>query len=105
MAITLGQLSQVSCLKVFVEVDPSHPVFERFRKSPSFYTDFAGNLLKDVLVALPQAKFVQVDGYPSVQMDGPLVSRLVIEIKAQGRILKWGEEGWDCRPRAHQMYL
>jgi hypothetical protein len=93
---TLRQLSQVRCLRVFVEIDPSHPVFARFRVSHGFYTDFAGNLLKDVLLAMPQIEFVQLDGNPSVQRDGPLVSRLRSEIETQGRTVRWSKErGWS----------
>lgn len=101
MVKILKPLSQASCLRVFVEIDPSHPVFARFRVSHGFYTEFAGNLLRDVLVAMPQIKFVQLDGNPSVQMDGPLVSRLRSEIEAQGRVVKWGKErGWSAADRS-----
>ncbi len=101
IAKILRQLCQVRCLRVFVEIDPSHPVFARFRVSHAFYTDFAGNLLKDVLVAMPQIEFVQLDGNPSVQMDGPLVSRLRSEIEAQERVVEWGKDrGWSAADRS-----
>jgi hypothetical protein len=101
MTKILKQLSQVRCLKVFVEIDPSHPVFARFRVSHGFYTDFAGNLLRDVIVAMPQIEFVQLDGNPSVQMEGPLVSRLRREIEAGGREVTWGKErGWSATDRS-----
>jgi hypothetical protein len=100
MAKIFKQLSQVRCLRVFVEVDPSHPVFARFRVSHGFYTDFAGNLLKDVLGAMPQIEFVQLDGNPSVQMEGPLVSRLKTEVEGKERQVKWGKErGWSAADR------
>lgn len=95
MARILQQLSHVRCLKAFVEVDPSHPVFAQFRVSHGFYTEFAGNLLRDVLGAMPQVDFVHLDGNPSVQTDGPLVSRLKSEAEAQGNSVRWGKErGW-----------
>lgn len=94
MARILPQLSRVRCLRVFVEVDPTLPVFARFRVSHSFYTDFAGCLLRDVLAAMPQVEYVQLDGNPSVRMDGPLVSRLRSEIEAHERIVRWGKE-WE----------
>ncbi|ERF75537.1 hypothetical protein EPUS_08442 [Endocarpon pusillum Z07020] len=100
MAKILRQLCRVRCLRVFVEVDPSHPLFARFRVSHGFYTEFAGNLLRVVLVAMPQVEFVQLDGNPSVQMDGPLVVRLRTEIEGQGRVVKWGKErGWSAADR------
>lgn len=90
MSKKLRQLKQLKCLKVFVQVDPSHPVFARFRVSHGFYTDFAGKLLRTVLVAMPQVEFVQIDGNPSVAKEGPLVSRLKDEVEAQSRTVTWG---------------
>jgi hypothetical protein len=91
MVRVLGSMASVQTLMVFVEVDPSHPVFAKFRISHGFYTEFCGGLLRDVLKAMPRLKVVQIAGRPSVQMDGPLVSRLQREVEAQGRILKWGD--------------
>lgn len=91
MARVLGSMASVQTLMVFVEVDPSHPVFAEFRISHGFYTEFCGGLLRDVLKAMPRLKVVQVTGRPSVQMDGPLVSRLRREVEAQGRVIRWGD--------------
>jgi len=91
MARVLGSMASAQTLMVFVEVDPTHPVFSEFRISHGFYTEFCGGLLRDVLKAMPRLKVVQISGRPSVQMDGPLVSRLRREVEAQGRILKWGD--------------
>lgn len=89
----LGGMESVQTLRVFVEIDPSHPVFAKFRISHGFYTEFSGSLLKDILLAMPRLEVVQIDGRPSVQIDGPLVSRLRQEVEAQGRIIRWGEMG------------
>jgi hypothetical protein len=91
MVRVLGSMASVQTLMVFVEVDPSHPVFAEFRISHGFYTEFCGGLLRDVLKAMPGLKVVQISGRPSVQMDGPLVSRLQREVEAQGRMLKLGD--------------
>jgi hypothetical protein len=91
MARVLGSMASVQTLMVFVEVDPSHPVFAEFRISHGFYTEFCGGLLRDVLKAMPRLEVVQIAGRPSVQMDGPLVSRLRREVEAQGRVIKWGD--------------
>jgi len=93
MARVLGSLDSIQTLRVFVEIDPSHPVFAKFRVSHGFYTEFSGDLLKDILLAMPQLEIVHIDGRPSVQSDGPLVSRLRKEAEAQGRMIKWGEIG------------
>src|SRR2546423_5140938 len=93
MARALASMGLVQTLNVFVEVDPSHPIFAKFRVSHGFYTEFCGQLLRDVLKTMPTLKCVQISGRPSVQLDGPLVSRLRQEIEAQGKLLKWGEMG------------
>lgn len=89
---TLSKLKAVQTLKIFVELDPSHPVFARYRKSLDFYTDFCGDLLKDILTVMPQLKFVELDGNPSVQLKGPLISRLRQEAEEQHKVIKWGKE-------------
>jgi hypothetical protein len=93
MGKVLSGMRSAQTLKVRVEIDPSHEVFAKFRVSHEFYTDFCGGLLKDVLKAMPSLEVVQISGRPSVQMDGPLVSRLQREVEAQGRVLKWGQIG------------
>jgi hypothetical protein len=93
MARVLGSMGSVQVLQLFVEIDPSNPVFAKFRVSDGFYTEFCGGLLRDVLKAMPRLKIVQISGRPSVQMDGPLVSRLRREVEAQRRVLRWGEMG------------
>ena len=93
MARALGSMGSVQILKVFVEIDPSHPVFSKFRISHDFYTEFCGVLLRDILKAMPKLEAVEIAGRPSVNTDGPLVSRLQREVEQQGRLLKWGEIG------------
>ena len=83
---------RVRTLKVFLECDPSHPVFEGFRISKDFYTDFAGDLLREVVQRLPSLKHVQFDGYPSVRRHGPLMTRLVREAKGSKKQIIWGPE-------------
>ena len=91
---TLGLegMYRVRTLKVFLECDPSHPVFEGFRISKDFYTDFAGDLLREVVRRLPSLKHVQFDGYPSVRRHGPLMTRLVREAKGSKKQIIWGPE-------------
>ena len=86
-------MGSVQMLKVFVEIDPSHPIFSKFRISHDFYTEFCGVLLRDVLKAMPKLEAVKIAGRPSVNADGALVSRLQREVEQQGRLLKWGEIG------------
>ena len=92
LAKCLAGLDAVQTLRIFIELDPSHPVFARYRISLNFYTDFCGELLSDILGAMPQLQFIELDGNPSVQKDGPLVTRLHEEADARGKTVKWGRE-------------
>lgn len=92
----LEKMVRVRTLKVFLECDPSHPVFEGFRISPGFYTDFAGKILKQVLERLPHVVQVEFDGYPSVSKSGSLMKRLLHEARAAQKKILWGpERGWS----------
>jgi len=93
LAKCLRKLEAVQALRVFVELDPSHPMFAKYRISFDFYTNFCGNLLRDVLAAMPQLQFVELDGNPGVAVNGPLVSRLRAEAEAQGQSVRWAKEG------------
>lgn len=95
----LEDMHRVRTLKVFLECDPSHPVFEGFRISKGFYTEFAGDMLHKIIDRLPNLLNVEFDGYPSVRRYGSLMTRLLQETKAaKKRIIfgpqrQWREEG------------
>lgn len=91
----LKRATQVQTLRVFVEFDPSNPIFAKYRISYDFYTNFCGNLLGDVLEVMPQLRFVELDGNPSVDVKGPLVSRLKEEALDAEKEVRWGKDaGW-----------
>jgi len=95
LAKCLKRLPNVQTLRIFVEFDPSHPTFAKYRISESFYTDFCGDLLGDVLGAMPQLKYVELDGNSGVDVHGPLVSRLKEEAEEENKEIKWGRQaGW-----------
>lgn len=95
-SLGLQDMVRVRTLKVFVQCDPSHPVFDGFRKSRDFYTWYAGNLLREILQRLPGLVQVEFDGWPSVQKHGPLMSRLLLEVRTAGKKVLWGpERGWS----------
>lgn len=95
LAKCLKSLKSVQTLRIFVELDPSHPMFAKYRISYDFYTNFCGNLLKGVLAAMPQLIAVELDGNPGVDVKGPLVSRLRSEIEQQRKSVHWGvQNGW-----------
>ncbi|PLB34326.1 uncharacterized protein BDW47DRAFT_112407 [Aspergillus candidus] len=94
-SLGLEQMTRVRTLKVFIECDPSHPVFEGFRISPNFYTEFAGGLLRQIIKRLPNLAYVEFDGYPSVRKSGSLMKRLLFETRVSGAKVAWGpERGW-----------
>jgi hypothetical protein len=92
----LRQMSGVRTLKIFIQCDPSHPVFEGFRISNDFYTVFAGDILRLMLEQLPNLYQVEFDAWPAVQKNGSLMSRLLSEVRAAERKILWGpERGWS----------
>ncbi|KAJ5667218.1 hypothetical protein N7507_003082 [Penicillium longicatenatum] len=91
----LHEMTLLHTLRVFVECDPSQPVFEGFRVSKEYYTEFSGRLIKEILDRLPALKFVEFDAYPSVKRDGSLMTRLMKEALAANKKITWGpERGW-----------
>lgn len=92
----LEEMEAVRTVKVFVECDPSHDVFSGFRIDRDFFTGFAGRLLEGVLRRLPSVRQVELDGWPSVQREGPLVKRLLEVARNAGvRILEVGAKEGD----------
>lgn len=73
----LEEMEGVRTVKVFVECDPSHDIFNGFRIDRDFFTGFSAWLLEGVLRRLPSVVQVEIDGWPSVKREGPLVRRLL----------------------------
>jgi hypothetical protein len=87
---------RVHTLEIFVECDPSHPVFEGFRVSQGFYTNFAGKLLRDTLSGLPSLEWVVFDANPSVERKGDLLTRLASEVHRSRKKIIWSStRNWD----------
>lgn len=91
----LDQCKSVRTLKVFVEVDPSMPIFHGWRVDEHFFTDFCQDLITAVITSCPSIEVVEFDGFPSVQKDGPLMMHLMgVAMKARKRIVFGPERGW-----------
>ncbi|KAL8697544.1 MAG: hypothetical protein Q9201_007074 [Fulgogasparrea decipioides] len=82
----------VRTLRVFVEVDPSSPIFKGFRLNRDFFTNFSGMLLQQVMVRLPVLDTVEFDAYPSVDRHGALITRLLEETRKARKRIAWGPE-------------
>jgi len=80
-ALGLKDAIAVRVLKVFVEIDPSHPIFHGFRSGKNFYTNFSGALLRQVISTLPGLEEIRFDKYPSVSYEGQLMTRLMDEAR------------------------
>ncbi len=81
----LEEMVHVRTLKVFVECDPSHDIFRGFRIGRDFFTDFSAHLLDEITRRLPALVWVELDGWPSVMREGPLMKRLVEVAKENGK--------------------
>lgn len=103
----LEGMEAVRTVKVFVECDPSHDIFNGFRIDRDFFTGFSAGLLEGVLQRLPSRVQVELDGWPSVKREGPLVKRLLEVARDAGvRVLEVARNE-DCNeinmiPRARK---
>lgn len=73
----LEEMEAVRTVKVFVECDPSHDIFNGFRIDRDFFTGFSRGLFEDILQGLPSVVQIEFDGWPSVMREGPLVKSLL----------------------------
>jgi len=98
---TLGlrDCKNLRLLKIFVELDPSDAVFQGFRgygATEDTYRWFCVNLLHGIFEQVPSLESVEIDAWPAVKKDKPLVMGLRREIKEAGLRLLWGPlRGWE----------
>jgi len=86
----LRDCTSLRALKIFIECDPSHPVFQGFSISPTFYTDFCGNLLEGILEQVPSIQHVEIDAWESVTRDSPLLKELLGQAEDAEKKITWG---------------
>ncbi|KAL5345416.1 hypothetical protein ACLOAV_009787 [Pseudogymnoascus australis] len=98
-SLGLKDATNVRMLKVMVQVDTSDPMFIGYRArglDDSFYEDFSKALLENILVAVPSINEVQLDAWPSIQKEGPMISGLMGVVKQHRKVISWGpERGWS----------
>lgn len=83
-ALGLDEMVNVKSLLVFVEVDPSDPVFNGFRISSTYFPDFCHDLLRKTLSRIPGLCRIVFESFPSVKWDGDLMTSLVSEAESTG---------------------
>ncbi|KAJ5960118.1 uncharacterized protein N7479_007268 [Penicillium vulpinum] len=104
-SLGLHDMELVRTLKVFVQCDPSQPAFEGFRISKEYYTDFCGKLLHQILERLPGLVQVEFDAWPSVEKNGPLMTRLLTETRDAQKKVLWGpDRGWTDTHDDHEKH-
>lgn len=85
-------------LKILITCDPSDEVFNGFRgkgNDKDSYKIFCVGILRGVFDQVPTLETVELDGYPAVSKDAPLVRGLVAEIRQAKKRLAWGPmRGW-----------
>lgn len=95
-ALGLNDCTSVRVLKIFVECDPSDPIFKGFRKSEGFYEEFSANLLDKVMKRVPSIKIVDFDAYTSVKRSGDMMAGLEkVVAKYEGKVVNWGSDRWE----------
>ncbi|RMD43832.1 hypothetical protein DV735_g1350, partial [Chaetothyriales sp. CBS 134920] len=103
MTRCLSRMKLVHTLKIFIEVDPSVPMFAGFRRSETFYTEWCAGLVRDVLKVLTSnCQVVEVDGNSGLDPHGQLSTRIVSEVDVSGRRVRWGPEWADKVKRIEQ---
>ncbi|KAF2723522.1 hypothetical protein K431DRAFT_219972 [Polychaeton citri CBS 116435] len=86
-------------LKIMVEIDLSNDVFNGFRgkgATKETYSLFSMGLLQGIFEQAPSLWAVEIDAYPSVKKDAPLVVGLRKMIDEHKKTLLWGPlRGWE----------
>lgn len=98
-SLGLADCSSLRTLKMFVECDPSDPIFAGFRgknATEETYKYFAVDLLLGILEQVPSLQVVEIDAYPAVKKEAPLVMALRRKVEEGGKRVVWGPlRGWE----------
>ena len=103
-ALGLEDCVSLRTLKIFVEIDPSADFFNGFRgrdNARDTYKGFSTEMVAEIFARTPSIIAVELDAFPGVPKDSPLVTALVNLIAKASRKLVWGPlRGWkedeDC---------
>lgn len=98
-SLGLQDCSSLRTLKIFIELDPSDTIFAGFRgrnATEDTYKHFSTALLVGILEQVPWLETIEIDAYPGVKKEAPLVMALVRRVEEYGKKLVWGPlRGWE----------
>lgn len=98
-ALGLRDCTSLRVLKILVEIDPSEAVFNGFRgknATEDTYKLFCVDLLSQIVEQVPSLETVELDAYPGVRKEAPLVMALRRTTNKSGKRFVWGpQRGWE----------
>jgi len=98
-ALGLEDCTNLRLLKVLVQLDPSADVFMGFRgkgATEETYKWFCVDLLAGLFERVPSLETVEIDAWPGVKKDSPLVMALQRKVLESKLHLVWGPlRGWE----------
>ncbi|KAK5165908.1 uncharacterized protein LTR77_008832 [Saxophila tyrrhenica] len=98
-SLGLADCTSLRTLKIFVECDPSDSIFTGFRgknATEETYKWFCVDLLRGIIEQARSLATVEIDAYPAVKKEAPLVMALRRNIEENGKRLVWGPlRGWE----------
>lgn len=90
--LRLCEARNMRVLKIFVE---NEPILLPYQSGVHPYTIMAGRLVNSIINHITGLDEVILDGFPQCEKPSPLISRLLDEIAATGKKVKWGLlRGW-----------
>lgn len=92
-SLGLADCTSLRTLKLFIECDPSDGVFAGFRgkgANEDTYKWFCLDLLRGILEQVPSLEKVEIDAFPGVKKNAPLILTLKRQIEESGKRLAWG---------------
>jgi len=98
-SLGLEDCTSLRSLKIFVEVDPSDQYFNGFRgkdNDETWYIFWCVRLLAGIMEQVPSLKIVELDAFPGIDKDAPIIVAIASEIERSKRKLIWGPlRGWN----------
>jgi hypothetical protein len=95
----LADCTSLRLLKIFIECDPSEKTFEGFRgknATETTYLHFCLGILDGIVEQCPGLREVEIDAFPAVRGDAPLVVGLAGRVVEGGRRVRWAEgRSWE----------